>query len=173
MKRISIGSLNASFENIELDFGLTIAKFEITSETAAADIDPFNLQLQNPGNLRAVVTAEAVRRLLEAKAPGNISNFQVQIADGLIYVDATASIVINVPVKAACYLEIIDDKQIVVRIKSVDVMGGAAKGIVENQLAKINPILDVRQLPLDIRLQEVAAQNNEIVVTGKVIALTK
>jgi hypothetical protein len=168
MKRISIGALDASFRNIELDFGLKIASFEIKSDAASADIDPFQLQLDNPGQLRAVVTESAVADFLEAKAPGNISNFTVKIAKGEILVTATASIVISVPVKASCFLEIVDGSQVFVRIKSVDVMGGAAKGIVENQLAKINPILDVAELPISVQLTSVETENGEIILLGKV-----
>ncbi len=168
MKRISIGALNASFQNIELDFGLKIASFEIKSNAASANLDPFNLNLDNPGQLRAVVTEEAVKDLLEAKSPGNISNFDVKITGGEIFVTATANIVISVPVKAVCFLEIVNGKQVFVRIKSVDVMGGAAKGIVENQLTKINPILDVATLPIDIKLNEVLAENGEVILRGQI-----
>lgn len=170
MKSFQIGSLNASFRDIELDFGLKIQSFEITSNTARASIDPFELNLDSPGNLKAIVTEQAVADFLEAKAPSNISGFQVSISGGKIHVNATANIVLSLPVKAVCTLEIVSGQQVFVRLESVDVMGGKAKSIVENQLDKVNPILDVSELPLNVVLNNVEADAGIVTLTGQVVS---
>lgn len=171
MKGLKVGAVKARFEQIELDFGLVVESFEVSGQEADCTADPFHIRLSQPGKARAVVTEGAVAQLLAAKAPNSIKDFQVQISDGLIYVEAKAQIVVTIPVKAACSLEIQEGKRLIVRIESVDVMGGAAKNLVESQIAKINPIFDASDLPIDIRLDTVDADAGKIVVDGTVLAI--
>lgn len=171
MKGLKVGAVQARFEQIELDFGLVVDSFEVRGQNAACTTDPFAINLTQPGTARAVVLESAVEQLLTAKAPGNIKEFQVQISGGLIFVEAKAQIVVPIPVKAVCTLEIEAGKRLQVKIQSVDVMGGGAKAIVESQIAKINPIFDAADLPIDVRLDTVEADAGRIVVDGTVLSI--
>ena len=164
-----MGAIDARFENIELDFGLVVESFEVKGKGATAGMNPFALQLPEPGSAKAVVTEAAIGNLLKKQAPAGMRDFVVSISGGLIYVEAKAQIVVTIPVKAVCTLEIEAGKRLMVRLKSVDVMGGAAKNLVENQLSKINPIFDAGDLPLDIRLDSVEADAGRVVVLGTVV----
>lgn len=166
MQGLKIGRLNAVFSNVELDFGLTIESFEITGANAAADLDPFKLNLDQPGTLRAVVSQDAVAKFLETKSPDNISGFNIQITGGQIFVSATAQVVLNIPVKAIATLEIVEKKKLNVKLVSVDVLGGKAKSLVESQIAKTNPIIDLTDLPFPVELTEVEMDNGQVVLHG-------
>ncbi len=166
MKSLKIGSLKISLQEIELDFGLNISTFEITSNSGSAKLDPFHLQLSEPGKFNAKVTATAVQNLLAAKSPKNIQGFKVKIVEGQVLIDATANIIVSIPVKAVCTLEIVDKKQLFVRLQGVDMMGGKATNIIQSQIDKINPILDAKDLPLDVEITEVILENDLINLFG-------
>ena len=168
MKSVKIGGLNVDIKGIELDFGLKIDSFEIKTGPANADIDPLKVRLDTPGTAKAIVTEQGIADFLEVKSPGNISNFSVKISGGQIYVSASANIVITLPVKAVCSLEIVDQNKLFVRLDSVDVMGGKAKGIVESQLEKVNPILDASDLPINVAFTSVEVDAGLVTLHGEV-----
>lgn len=169
MKQLKVGGIDARFNNIELEFGLVVESFEVKSGEARADLDPFRLNLDEPGTARAVVTEKAIGNLLTKQAPGGMKDFSVKISGGYIYVEAKAQIIVTIPVKAVCTLEIEDEKRLMVRLESVDVMGGGPKNLIESQLAKINPIFDAGDLPIDVRLESVEVDAGRVVVLGRVI----
>jgi hypothetical protein len=169
VKQLKVGGIDARFNNIELEFGLVVESFEVKSGAANANLDPFALNLDKPGTMRAVVTEGAIGNLLTKQAPGGMKDFKVKISGGFIYVEAKAQIVVSIPVKAVCTLEIEDEQRLMVRLDSVDVMGGGPKTLIEGQLAKINPIFDVGDLPLDVRLDSVDVDAGQVVVLGRVV----
>lgn len=171
MKSLRVGSLEAKFGRIELEFGLVVESFEVSADGGSADLNPFALHLNQPGVAKAVVTEQAISDLLTKQAPGGLKDFQVSISGGLIYVEAKAQIVVSIPVKAVCTLEIEDGKRLMVRLKQVDVMGGGPKHLVESQLAKINPIFDAGDLPIDVRLETVEADAGLVVLRGIVVGV--
>lgn len=166
MKSLKIGALNLNLENIELDFGLTIKTFSVQAQKGSAQLDPFELSLPQPGTLTATVTAESVQTLLATKAPKNISGFKVQIVDNQILIDASANIIVNIPVKAICGLHIIDGKRLEVTLEGVDMMGGKATNIIQSQIEKINPIFEASELPIDVELTSVELEDNLITLHG-------
>lgn len=171
MKQLKVGAIDARFSNIELEFGLVVESFEVKSGAARADLDPFTLHLENAGTAKAVVTEGAIGDLLTKQAPGGMKDFSVKISGGFIYVEAKAQIVVTIPVKAVCTLEIEGEKRLMVRLESVDVMGGGPKTLIEGQLAKINPIFDAGELPLDVRLDSVEVDAGRVVVLGRVVGV--
>ncbi len=166
MKTLKASALNIRLENIELDIGLTIESFEVVGGEAAADLKPFQLFLKEPGRVRVVVTEQAVGKFLEKESPGGLRGFQVSIRDGVIHVSAKAQVIVSIPVRAVCTLEIEQQSRLMVRLQSVDVLGGGPQGMVEQQLAKINPILDAADFPVAVKLLSAELDRGQIVLHG-------
>ncbi|ARU39755.1 hypothetical protein CCB80_00775 [Armatimonadetes bacterium Uphvl-Ar1] len=78
---------------------------------------------------------------------------------------------VTIPVKAVCTIEIRDGKRLEVVLKQADVLGGAAKNLIESQLDKINPIFDVADLPIEVNLMSVEADGGRVVVLGEVVGV--
>lgn len=169
MKGLKIGSLSISARNIELDFGLTIASFDISSGPGSAVIDPFNLKLDEPGKMTATVTDQSVAQLLQKQSPPQVKDFRVQLLDQKILVDCTANIIVSIPVKAVCTLEIVNKNQLFVRLQDVDAMGGKATNIISSQIDKINPVLDAKDLPVNVEFTSVDCSDNLITLHGQVV----
>ncbi|MDI9641247.1 LmeA family phospholipid-binding protein [Kamptonema cortianum] len=170
MKSLAVGKLYAQLNRIQLDFGLEIESFEIHGDEATVHIEPYQLVLPKPGSAKAVVTQAAVAAMLEHQSPGGLRDFRVTAEGGLLYITAKAQIVVQIPVKVAARLVIVQEKQLHVELESVDVMGAGGKNLVEGQLAKINPIFDTAQLPIDLRLRDVETEAGRVILTGEVLS---
>lgn len=168
MDQLIVGTIDASFVDIELDFGLKVDSFKVMGQGAQILVKTGQLILPNPGTVEAVVSEASVAALLARKAPGGLKDFEVKIGGGLIEVNAKAQIVVSIPIKARCTLEIDQGKRLLVRLKEVDVMGGAARNLVESQMDKINPIFDAGDLPIDVELTSVDCDHGRIVIHGQV-----
>ena len=161
MESLKVGSVKAVFRDIELDFGLLVGSFEVTVDRAAVTLDPFAFDMALPGKAVAVVTERAIGQLLAAQAPPQVKDFEVSISGGKIYVTAKAQVIVTIPVKAVCFLEIVGGH-------SVYVMGGAAKNLVESQIEKVNPVLTVSDLPVPVELQSVECESGRVTLHGVV-----
>lgn len=168
MESLKVGSVKAVFRDIELDFGLLVGSFEVTVDRAAVTLDPFAFDMALPGKAVAVVTERAIGQLLAAQAPPQVKDFEVSISGGKIYVTAKAQVIVTIPVKAVCFLEIVGGHSVYVRLESVDVMGGAAKNLVESQIEKVNPVLTVSDLPVPVELQSVECESGRVTLHGVV-----
>lgn len=83
-----------------------------------------------------------------------------------IVVTASIRVLIELKGNALCQLRIEDRKRIIVVLEEVDVMGVGAKGLVQNQIDQINPVLDAADLPFNIELTEVELRSGELVIRG-------
>jgi len=166
MKQITIGQVDATFRNIALSIGLVIDSLEISAKRADIQTEPFQFRLPSPGDVKVTVTQEAVQEHLEHMAPGGLRDFRVALISGQVLVEATARVIVDIRAKAVCTLRIVDGKQLFVDLQDVDVLGGSAKKLVEGQLAKVNPILDARDLPLNLTMDSVAIEAGRVIILG-------
>ena len=106
--------------------------------------------------------------LLEQKAPAELQNVQATLLEGQVRVTGSVRVLIELSVEALSHLEIRDGRQLWVALDSVQVAGVGGKSLVEKQIEKINPILDVNELPFDLRMNSVTILPGEIWVEGTV-----
>lgn len=168
-KPLAIGSLEAVFRSVRLPVGLVIDELRIEGDDPECTFDPFRLHLDHPGKLQVTLGEAAVSRFLNEQAPGGLRDFIVTMKSGQIVVQATARVLIDIRATATCTLRIVEGKCIYVDLEALDSVGGsAARGLVEGQLAKINPIVDARHYPLDIVLTRIEISDGRVDVFGTV-----
>jgi len=167
MKQIDIGQVDATFRNIALSIGLVIESVVIKAQNAKIETDPFRFTLPEPGDVTVTVTQEAIESHLETMAPGGLRDFRVALISGQVLVEATARVILDIRAKAVCTLRIVDGTQLFVDLQDVDVLGGSAKKLVENQLSKVNPILDASELPLSLVMEEIVVEDGRVTIYGK------
>lgn len=166
-KPVSIGGLAAIFYDLKLPIGLNISKVQLKAAQATIDKDPFKLIMPEPGDLEAKVDGPSIAAFLNKQAPGGLKDFQVEIESQKLRVTATAKMVFDIKAKAVCTLRIFEGRQLYVDLESVDVMGVGAHNLVQQQLDKVNPIVDVAQFPLEVKLEDVSAQDGFVTLRGK------
>lgn len=162
---IRAGAWAATFADLETTVGLAIEELTLQAGDTQIDTDPFGVTMQ-PAELEAKITAQAVANFLEEKAPGGLSAFAVTLDDGKVIVEASARMIVEIRARVVCTLRIADGKQIWVDLASADGVPSPARGLVETNLAKVNPVFDAKDLPLDVTLTELEVGDGLIVLHG-------
>lgn len=165
MKKFSLGGITAEIQSLVLDIGLQIDSLKFEGGRINIGGDP-PVTLEDRAAFGAMISQNSVASFLHKQAPGGLSGFKVQIEKGEMIVHAQATILLPIPVKAICTLEIVDKRQIFVKLKQASVIGGGAKSLVEGQLNKINPILDVAEMPFEAELESIRLEDSFITVMG-------
>lgn len=149
--------------------GLVLDEVEIAGEGLEVDAEPFALRLPQPGSLRVRVGEASLAQFLSKKAPGALKNFRVALAEGEIRVKATATILFPIEVSATCLLRLEEEARLYVELKRMDSLGGAGiAGIVQGQLAAINPVFDAADLPFPVVLKTVEIADGFLDLKGAI-----
>lgn len=166
---IETQGLTATLTELVLPIGLTVDRFDIELGPTRVETSPLRILPAAAAFVDAEVSAASVAAFLNKKAPGGLSKFKVSCKDGLVTVDAKAKMLVEIPVSAIVTLEIVDGHKVMARLKSAEVMGGGASGLVDGMMDKINPILNTHDFPLPITLTEIEADNNMVTLHGEVM----
>lgn len=166
-KKMSLERLQATLHGVRLPHGPPLDRFTVTGGAGVVRIKPFEIHLSEKALIEAEVSDRSLIAFLEELAPGGLRGFQAEMVDGRIYISAKAKILVEIPVKAVCTLRIEDGRHLLVELQDVDVAGGPAKKLVEGQISKLNPIFDVADLPLRLRLTSVEVDAGRILVRGE------
>lgn len=166
-EQISVGGFEARFYNLKTHIGLVLAEARVKGVNTIITRTPLKVEMLEPGQIEAHINEEGLKVFLDEQAPGGLQNFEVELTDGKIKLLATMTMIIPIRAAAVCTLRIVDGRQIFVDLESVDVFGVGATGLVEGHLQKVNPVLDVSELPLDIKLESLEIKEGLIVLHGK------
>lgn len=159
------GAWAATFADVETSVGLSISELTLQADATEIATDPFSVNM-DPAELEAKITAEAVAAFLEQKAPGGLQRFAVQIENGTVTVEASARVIVEIRARVVCTLRLVDGKQIWVDLASADGVPSPVRGLVESNLAKVNPVFDTAELPLDVTLTSIEAEDGTILLKG-------
>lgn len=163
---MEVGQLDATFNDLVLPFGLTVDVVRLTGANVRLRHDPFAIELEQPGQVAVALGEANLQDFLEKEAPGGLRDFQIKLTEGKVFVEASVRVVLDIRATAICTLRIVDGTQLWVDLEEVEVLGVGARSLVEKQLEKINPVLDVSSFPLDIELQKVTVLDGQVVLQG-------
>ncbi|MBX3095720.1 MAG: LmeA family phospholipid-binding protein [Fimbriimonadaceae bacterium] len=164
---ISLQRFHAVAEQLKLPMGLVVDELTIDTGSANAETDPFSLKLESPGAVVVRIGETNVRNYLETLKPGGLRDFSVSCREGMIFVKATARILLDVPVTAQCKLVIDDGERLNVELVEAQVVGGDAKRLVEGQINRVNPIFNVADMPIALILDSVAVNDGFVILHGR------
>lgn len=167
-QRVEVGPFAFSFKDVLLPMGLKVDAVEIRGDGGTLNSNPFSLELLQPGAMEATVTEAALMAFLEAQDLGGIHSISIRAEDGKLHVKAKKTVLVDLKIAAVAVLRIVDGKQLWIDIESVDVMGAGAKNLVQSQLAKVNPVLDTKDLPIQATLSSVTIGDGKVVLRGTV-----
>lgn len=162
---IGVGAWAATFAHLETSVGLVIDELTLQADSTRIATDPFSVAME-PAELEAKISAEAVASFLERKAPGGLQSFAVQLIDGKLIVEASARVIVEIRARVVCTLRIVDGKEIWVDLASADGVPSPVRGLVESNIAKVNPVFDASELPLDVTLTSIAADEGVVTLHG-------
>lgn len=159
-------SLAVLGNNVLLPMGLVVDEVVIEAGATNAQFKPLSIALDQPATIKARISGASVGAFLEKEAPGGLKDFVVTIAKGQITVEATAKVIVEIRVAAVCTLRIADRTQLWVDLESVSVKAPMAHSMVEQQLAKVNPLVDLKDLAKNLSLDKVEADDGFVTVIG-------
>ena len=148
--------------------GLRVDTVHIAAEGLHFETEPFQASVKQPGQFDVFVGEAALSEFLNKKAPGNVRKFRVKAINGKLDVQASVIMLIELPATALCTLKIVDKRYLYVELESVNVMGAGATSLVQSQLEKINPVLDVEEFPVRASLDSVQIVDGGVRLVGTV-----
>lgn len=167
--RIELQSIEAVLKGLVLPDAPMLDEARITAAQSSLSQDPFKLTTAKPAKAVVLVSQASLAAFLEKKKPGGLSGFQVEVGGGVIRVQAKARVIIEIPVKAECTLDIVGGTELHVRLKSVDVAGGPAKALVESAINKQNPILKTSELPFPLTMTSAVLDGGYVRIEGEAL----
>jgi hypothetical protein len=165
---IDVGFVQANFRDLVLPMGLRVDSVKVSGEGLHFETEPFVASVQRPGTFEVFVGDAALSEFLNKKAPGNVKRFRVTSKNGKLDVQASVVMLIELPATAVCTLKIVDERYLYVELESVNVMGAGATSLVQSQLEKINPVLDVEEFPVRAALNRVDIVEGGVLLLGTV-----
>jgi hypothetical protein len=164
-QKLDVGHFELVLQDVELPMGLSLNALTLTGKNLHLENEPFGIEMPAPGKLRALVLQENLAAFLNKQAPGGLKDFKVELTEGKIHVQATMMIMKAV---AVCNLRIHNGEALFVDLERVDVMGVGATNLVQNQLDKINPVIEVKDLPVKARLTDFDISKGQLVLYGEI-----
>ncbi len=150
--------------------GLVINAITLTASNVHLDKEPFSIKAEKPGELEALVFGPNLAAFLNKQAPSGLKDFKVELRDGKIFVQASVMIM---KASAVCTLRIQDGSALYVDLESVDVLGVGAKSMVQSQLDKINPVIDVKDLPIEATLTSFEITEGKLTIRGTILPVLR
>lgn len=166
---LSAQRLALTLDGLRLPMGLVVDEVRLEAGEFAFDIEERALTLPSPGTLVARVGEASIVTLLESKAPSGLEGFEVKLDGGFIHATAVARVIIPIRGSARCALRIDEGARLMLDVEDLDVPA-VGRGLVESQLAGLNPIFDVSDLPIPARarLESVSVNGGWIEIRGTI-----
>jgi hypothetical protein len=163
---VSVGAWEVVLNDLRTPDGLLIAAARITGEGIRIRTSPFSYELDGEADLEAMIQEAALEAYVKSKVPDNVQDIWVSLLPDKVHVRAVVKMILPVTANAVCTLRVEEGKRVHVDLESVEVLGAGVKGLVQKQLDAINPVLDVADLPFEVRLSEVRVEEGRVVAVG-------
>ena len=148
--------------HVTLPIGLVVDRIEFHGTNLRLAPKP---QLGGPVQMRVRISTGCLATFIESRAPKGIEGFQITTVGGKLLVEAHAKIaLLKTRVSAEVSMEIFEKRMIVAHLDSCS--HNIATGLIEKQLAAINPVLNVADLPVRVQLDSIQIEGNKIVILG-------
>jgi hypothetical protein len=165
---LDVGEFTAHLRNVKLPMGLLVDDVRLAGSGLHLQHDPFVAKVVEPGQLEVFVSEASLADFLNVQAPAGLRNFQVEARDGKLFVLAVKTVIVDLKASAVCTLRIVDQSKLMVDIESVDVGGAGVKNLIQSQMDRLNPVLDVADFPVKAKLLSVGVERNGVILFGTV-----
>ena len=167
-RTLDIESFDANLRGLILPMGLRVDSVKLSGQDLRLSHKPFEAAVEEPGRLEVFVTVGDLAAFLNKTSPNGLKNVAVEGKNGVLHIRATKTVLIDVKAYAVCSLRIVDSQKLYVDLESIDIMGAGPKQLMQSQLDKINPVVDVADFPVEATLETVKVSPEGIVLLGRV-----
>lgn len=157
-------SADLRLTELTLPFGLVVDELLVTAGPVRLHLDPLEPVLNEPAGVCARISQQNVGEYLESLGIPSVRQIRVEATDGSLIIDAIAKVIMEIGVTAVCSLVVEGGTQLRVELETVS--PPVARGLIEKQIEKSNPILDVSSLPVPVKILSVECKDGFVVLRG-------
>ena len=165
---LEVASFDAHLRGLILPMGLRIDSVKISGDHLKCGYKPLEVEADQPGTMEVFVSDTDLASFLNAMPGLGLKNVTVEAKDGALHLKATKTVLIEMKAHVVCSLKIENRRQLFVQLESVDIMGVGPKQLIQAQLDKINPVVDVADFPIPANLESVQIVSGGIFVKGTI-----
>lgn len=158
---ISAHQVSALLLGLKLPMGLMVDEVQLDAPSVTVEKEPFSASSPQDPKVTAIISSTSLEAFLEKQAPGGLRNFKVKI-DDKIRISASVRMIIEIKANIVCHLEIVDGSKLIVVLDDVGIVGVGAKNLVQQQIDKVNPLLDTSTLPIHVTLDNVELSEDKV-----------
>ncbi|MFZ4507262.1 MAG: DUF2993 domain-containing protein [Fimbriimonas sp.] len=163
-----VGPFQCSMANVVLPMGLNLDRVRLSGEGLRVAVEPFAIAAPKAGDLEVIVFQASLAAFLNKKQPGGLRDIEVELKEGRVYVTGTKRVLIDVRANAVCLLRVVEGTKIFVEVESVDLLGAGAKNLMQSQLDQMNPVLDLREFPVNATIESLHIAGGSMTLRGKI-----
>lgn len=168
MTSIKVEKATVSLHHVRLPIGILLDSVEISGKSLGVAIHPIQLNLPHPATMKVEISAANLEAFLVELKLAGARDLKVELLNERVVVRGIIKMMIDLKFKAVCTLRIFQERQLHVEAESVEVLGKGATNLLQPQLAKMNPVLDVKEFPFPVTLSAVRITDHRVEVTGLV-----
>lgn len=166
---VSCSHLGLRLTGVVLPNKLVIDEIEAQATQVQVSYDPWGLALPEGGIVLARISASSLASFLNLVQPGGLTDCSVAVREGRVIVEGSKKMFITIRAAVSARLVVEDGTKLIVELLGAEAMGADIKGMIQAQIASINPLMNCDDLPVRSRIESVSATDDEILL--KLIAL--
>jgi len=147
-----------------LPIGLELDEATVEGREVAVHTEPFSITLSDDARATVRVSCESIAKFLGSFLGGQLRDVAVSTEGDFLRVAATATVLVPIRASALCRLDVRESVMLDIALVSAEPAG--ARGLIERQLASVNPVIDVSTLPMNFVIESVEVGEGWVVVHG-------
>lgn len=158
----TLGQLEVTATAIGLPNGLTVDS--LTIDATDVRVAEEGTDFGGTAHAEAILTPASVQVFLAARVPEAVQDVRVAFEGGVLVVRARVTLLVTLDVTIRVELVLEQATRLVANVVSVE--PGLARGLIEAEIAKANPLLDASELPVPLRLDSVSVEPDAVVLSA-------
>ncbi len=159
---VSCSHLGLRLTGVVLPNQLVIDEIEAEASSVQVSYDPWALLLPAGGTVIARISASSLASFLNLISPGGLTDCAVAIREGRVIVEGSKKMIITIRAAVSARLVVEGGEKLMIELLGAEAMGADIKGMIQAQIATINPILNCADLPVKSRIESVIAEGDWI-----------
>lgn len=166
----TLRSANLRLEGLKLENGLCVDTILVVAANCTYDPQRKAFAAPEGAKVEAGITPASIASFVEANPPDGVTDLQVLLGVGSVVVTARVQAIIAIGVQATGSLISVAGTKVEFKPTDIRVAGGLGvpTGLVDGVLAKVNPLLDLGELPFPLLIDEITVQPEGVRVIAHV-----
>ncbi|MFQ3587969.1 MAG: LmeA family phospholipid-binding protein [Fimbriimonadaceae bacterium] len=164
---VSVERLHIELGRMVLPVGLVLDSVRVDAGSARLATDPVSLVLDHPARYQTAISEASVVEFVAPRLPDNLREATLSLLPGEILVTGKFRLLVEIPFRASLALVVVEQRQLRLDVRSIDVLGTGPAQMVQKRLDAINPVFDVADVPFPMTIEEALVDSGVLVLRGE------